>query len=345
MRRFFYFCCLWLPLFLFSACSAAQSPPADSIPTPPTGTSQTGESNVADTDPPPSETPSLPSKPLHIPELTVELPRELDTTAAQKAMELLPAAMAEQQVTIDTVSVSFGPTYSATAAALRQGSVQLAFLPAADFVDLGCTTLLLADAYRTEDDTYAPGVAALICAGPSAYGQKIAADTSATWAELDQARWGVLSADSLVGYRCLRLWLEDNYEDNGVTDLRQVTAYDSWEDLLQAAAAEEIDLFPLPGNAELLYGDQWKSVFGGKSDFSADVQTISTSAGVCTWVIAAAPEDAAVNDPRFVQALTAVLNTLFSSSTEQKDAIGAEYYAPAPAQALNPLRRLLLSES
>lgn len=299
----------------------------------------------ASKDPSPEST----AEPLHIPELTVELPRELDTSAALEAMESLPEAMAAHNVIIDTVSVSFGPTYSATADALAQGTVQLAFLPAEDFLDLGCTNLLLADAYPANDGSRTPGVATLICAGPSTYGARLAdiaatRSTPLTWAELDHARWGVLSTDSLEGHRLLRLWLEDNYQDNGIVDLIQVTVYDSWDALFRAAAAEEIDLFPLPSGWEDSIAARWNSDFGRTGSFRDEVRTVGISAGVCTWVAAVTPEDAAANDPRFAQALSAVINDLFADPSAQKAAIGAEFYAPAVSADLNPLRRLLLGD-
>lgn len=322
-----------LLILLFSACGAATPPVAGS-----------SSSQTAVTPSGPEATP-----PLHIPELTVELPRALDTTSALAAMESLPAAMAAHNVIIDSVSVSFGPAYSATADALAQGYVQLAFLPAEDFLDLGCTDLLLADAYPTDDGSLAPGVTTLICTGPSDYGTRLAdiaatRSTPLTWAELDHARWGVLSSDSLEGHRLLRLWLEDNYQDNGIVDLSRVTVYDSWDSLLHAAATEEIDLFPMPSVREDSVAARWNSDFSRSGSFRDEVRTVGISASVCTWVAAIAPDDTAVHDPRFPQALSAVINDLFSDPAAQKAAIGAEFYAPADSADLNPLRRLLLGD-
>ena len=320
-------------LFVLTACGRKPAPtPSSSVETPPAVENQ----------------PSLsPADPLHLPELTVELPRALDAAAAREAMEKLPAAFKKHGVAVDTVSVSFGPTYSATVAALQQGSVQLAFLPAEEFVKLGGTHILLADA---PSPLSAPGIYTQICTAPSAYGTmlaELAASQAAplSWDALNQARWGVLDSSSLTGYRCLRLWLEDNYEDNAVSDLQYVTVYDSWDALLRAAAAEEIDLFPLPPDAAAHYSTRWNSEFGRAGSFTREVSTVGISDGICTWVAAAAPEDAAVNDPQLVQALAEAINSLLDTSAEQAAAIGAEYYAPASDGDLKPLRRMLLSES
>lgn len=343
MRKLFSVSMIFLLLLTLTACGGTSSPAPSSSPEAlPPAENQT---------PPDASASTQPSETLHIPELTVELPRVLDTSAARKAMENLPAALEKYNIQVDAVSVSFGPTYSATAAALQQGSVQLAFLPAEDYVTLGCTNVLLADASPSVDGTIpCHGVYTQICTAPSAYGTKLAALAASraaplSWDELNQARWGVLDNSSLTGYRCLRLWLEDNYEDNAVSDLRQVTVYGSWDNLLRAAAAEEIDLFPLPPDAAAHYGRRWNSDFGRIAPFDLEVTAVGMSGGICTWVAAAAPEDAAVNDPRFAPALAAAINSLFDSPEKQAAAIGTEYYASASDRDLNPLRRLLLSES
>lgn len=354
MRKFFRLGAIFLLILALSACGGKDAPPVSSGSSAGDASASAGASGSTSTPQPDvssptgSSTPAVPTEPLHIPELTVELPRELDTAAARKAMQLLPEAMAGHNVTIDTVSISFGPSYAATAAALQQGTVQLAFLPAEDYLELGGMSLLLADAYPGfNSSALTRGVSTLVCAGPSDYGAKLAdlAESRAlTWTELDHARWGVLAADSLAGYRCLRLWLEDNYEDNAVSDLSQVTVYDSWDALLRAAAAEEIDLFPMPAELQSSYANRWSTDLARAGSFWEEVQAIGASDGVCTWVATAAPEDEAVNDPRFVQALDAVINSLFADPDEQLSAIGAEYYAAAAEADLNPLRRLLLGD-
>ncbi len=346
MRKLFAVSVIFLLILALTACSGS---PAPAPPSSPNGEDIPNGSHPP-VQPDTSVTTSSPN-PLHIPELAVELPRSLDAASARKAMERLPAALKKYNVQVDTVSISFGPTYSATVAALQQASVQLAFLPAEDYVTLGGANVILADTCPDENGSILfPGVYTQICTAPSAYGIKLAElaasrSTLLSWEELDQARWGVLDDSSLSGHRCLRLWLEDNYEDNNISDLRQVTIYDSWGDLLRAAAAEEIDLFPLPPDTAANYASRWNSDFGRPAPFDQEVIPVGISDGICTWVAAAAPEDAVVNNARFIQALAAAINSLFDSPAKQASAIGAEHYAPASDRNLNPLRRLILSES
>ena len=88
--------------------------------------------------------------PIRLETLTVELPRELDTAGAEAAMERLPQLLSQRGVEVGQVDVTFGTSYGATAAALEEGGVQLAFLPAETFVEL-CETAVpvLADAAPT----------------------------------------------------------------------------------------------------------------------------------------------------------------------------------------------------
>ena len=351
MKKLFRLTAVFLLILTLAACSSPVPPVSSGqiTPAPPgsSGPSEPVAPPSAEVPPQPENPVPPPAEPLHIPELTIELPRIPDASAARKAMLSLPERMAEHQVIIDSVSLSFGPTYSATAAAVQQGGVQLAFLPAVEYLMMESGSLLLADAYPDAEGTLTPGISVLVCAGPSAYGTKLAElaesrGTPLSWSELDRARWGVLAEDSIAGHLCLRLWLEDNYEDNAVTDLSHVTVYDSWDALLQAAAAEEIDLFPLPPALVQEADTRWTTDFSGKAPFAQSVQTVGASKGVCTWVAVAAPEDDAVNDSRFSAALSAVINGLFADPTAQQAAIGARYYTAARENTLDPLRRLLL---
>lgn len=295
---------------------------------------------------------SLPEEPLIVENLAVELPRDLDTASARAAMEGLPALLAPHGVTVGQVSVTFGTSYAATAAALDQGGVQLAFLPAADFVQFCHTALpVLADAEQEE----AAGTSALICAGPSEYGARLAELSqrrSLTWTELDHARWGVLDRDSLAGYQCLELWLEDNCQGNGVGDLTSVTAYDSWEDLLRGAAREEIDLFPLGWDQTAFYAPLWTVEenrtgdgglrgFGRQRPMETEVRSIAETQRLYRFVAAVTPGDQVLASERFQTALSDALARAFDGPAESRAAIGADRCLPVQPEDLDGLRRLL----
>ncbi|MCI2058504.1 MAG: PhnD/SsuA/transferrin family substrate-binding protein, partial [Oscillibacter sp.] len=216
--------------------------------------------------------------PAAVGELTVELPRELDTKAARAAMEKLPELLGRSGVDVTSVTLTFGTSYAATASALDSGAVRLAFLPADVFAGLCKTAVpVLADAgqaFSAGDDPASwnsgpakrngglcAGTAALICAAPTEYGQNLAGRAakgkSFTWAELEHARWGVLDRESTAGYRCVELWLEDNYEGRGLGELPSVTFYAGWEELFRAAAEGEIDLLPAAPEQRERFAAAW----------------------------------------------------------------------------------------
>ena len=317
---------------------------------------------------------SSPSQqPLSLSELKVELPRNLDTAAARKAMEALPGLMRKDGVEIGAVAVTYGTSYAATGQALGDGGVQLAFLPAQDWIRFGGDSVpILADARPALSvdsadpnawnaapvaaaEGWSEGTFALICASPTEYGKNLAARTkggkSLTWAELDQARWGVLDSDSTAGYRCVELWLQDAYEDNGIEDLSRVTTYGSWEDLLRAAADGQIDLLPLLPELREEYAEVWTMDatrtaqsgmhgFGRPGEIVGELPAVAVTPRLQQWVAAVTPGDAAVNDPRFVQALETALEQAFSDPAARLAALGAEHYAPVAASDLDGLRRL-----
>lgn len=317
-------------------------------------------------------------EPLTIEDLTVELPRGLDTGAAKTAVNALPALMSRCGVEIRNVTVTYGTSYAATAEALDQGGVQLAFFPAAELVRCGGGAVpILADARQTlsvdstdptdwntgcaaePEEGWTAGVNALLCAAPTDYGRNLASRVQSgktlSWTELNHAHWGVLSGDSLAGSQCVQLWLEDNYEDNDLTDLNSVTVYDGWEELLRAAADGRIDLFPLPPDLRSTYEDLWtmektKTDAGGARGFGRtepiyeELPVVGVTGRLYSFVAAVTPEDAAVNSETFRLALEQALEQAFPSEAERLAALGAEHYAPVAPGDLNGLRRLLLGE-
>lgn len=313
--------------------------------------------------------------PLEMEELTVELPKTgADLSAARAALELLPSAMARHGVRLGAVSVSFGSSEAATAAALAEGNIQLAFLRADALIRYGGNAVpLLADAQSAPDcasddpsdwnaggpaapDAEAPGIFSLLCAAPTDYGRQLSARVRSgkalTQEELKRARWGVLDSASIPGFRCAELWLEDHCQGTGLTGLSAVTSYAGWEELLRAAAAGEIDLFPLRADLRTDYAALWTMEstrvdagglhgFGRSADIWSELPVLAVTERLYDFLAAAAPGDAAVNDSRFRPALEASLSELFSSPAEELAALGAGRFAAVEPAALDGMRRLL----
>lgn len=279
-----------------------------------TGCGSRGESGSASSQ-------EAPEEPVVIGTLALELPAGGDADAARAFADSLPEAMAALGVEIGRVELSFSPSPAATAQALAEGGVDLAFLPAEDFLRAGGGLAILADGTPDTSGTLVPGERAEIVTAGTDYGRRLAARTDPSWEELAHARWGVLGQESRAGYRCLDLWLCDNYEDNGIRDLPEVTVYGDWDALLQAAEAGDIDALPLKPGLR-----------------TEELSLLAETEGIVAQV-AAVREDAALQSRAFALALEAAVSRLLEG---QRDALlGAKDFVSLPDGGLNAARRSL----
>lgn len=279
-----------------------------------TGCGSRGESGSASSQ-------EAPEEPVVIGTLALELPAGGDADAARAFADSLPEAMAALGVETGQVELSFSPSPAATAQALAEGGVDLAFLPAEDFLRAGGGLAILADGTPDTSGTLVPGERAEIVTAGTEYGRRLAARTDPSWEELAHARWGVLGQESRAGYRCLDLWLCDNYEDNGIADLPQVTVYDDWDALLQAAEAGDIDALPLKPGLR-----------------TEELSLLAETEGIVAQV-AAVREDAALQSRAFALALEAAVSRLPEGQREAL--LGAKDFVSLPDGGLNAARRSL----
>ena len=272
------------------------------------------------------------------------------TDAVKTLPELLRNALATAGVNVETVKVTVGASPAATAETLAKGNVDLAFLPAEEYLLYGGEArALLADGEQADG----AGVGSLICAAPTEYGGQLKqrAEKGPTWNELARARWGVLEEDSLAGYRGFDLWLADNYEGNRLADLPKVTVYESYEAVLRGAAAEEIDAFVIRDDAREDFADAWTQDldradegglrgFGRTEPIWTELPVLAETERLYTTVAAVSSGYAAD-----VEKLQAALSALAEESPEQMLVLGARQFAPVQDDQLNPQRRLLTLES
>lgn len=279
-----------------------------------TGCGSRGESGSASSQ-------EAPEEPVVIGTLALELPAGGDADAARAFADSLPEAMAALGVKIGQVELSFSPSPAATAQALAEGGVDLAFLSAEDFLRAGGGLAILADGTPDTSGPLVPGGRAEIVTAGTEYGRRLAARTDPSWEELAHARWGVLGQESRAGYRCLDLWLCDNYEDNGIRDLPEVTVYDDWDALLQAAEAGDIDALPLKPGLR-----------------TEELSLLAETEGIVAQV-AAVREDAALQSRAFALALEAAVSRLPEGQREAL--LGAKDFVSLPDGGLNAARRSL----
>ena len=279
-----------------------------------TGCGSRGESGSASSQ-------EAPEEPVVIGTLALELPAGGDADAARAFADSLPEAMAALGVKIGQVELSFSPSPAATAQALAEGGVDLAFLPAEDFLRAGGGLAILADGEPDTSGTLVPGERAEIVTAGTEYGRRLAARSDPSWEELAHARWGVLGEESRAGYRCLDLWLCDNYEDNGIRDLPEVTVYGDWNALLQAAEAGDIDALPLKPELR-----------------TEELSLLAETEGIVAQV-AAVREDAALQSRAIALALEAAVSRLPEGQREAL--LGAKDFVTLPDGGLNAARRSL----
>jgi len=133
--------------------------------------------------------------PLQLETLSIEVPRT-DLTAGDLAQavrelpEALKTALAAQDVEVGTVTVSVGSSPAATAQAVSEGGVDLAFLPAADFAALEAPPRLILTTGEGDADENAMA-AAVRPDGGALEGEAFA---SALAAAVEEVRAGELGA-------------------------------------------------------------------------------------------------------------------------------------------------------
>lgn len=282
-----------------------------------------------------------PEGPLTLKELRMEFPRGgTDPAALMAAVRELPEALrralAEEGVIIEEVSVTMGASAAATALAVQEGGVDLAFLPVEELVRIEeCPAVVLLSGTAEQDlgeepsawneelipGVETPGQRMLLCTAPTAYGGNLAGRSEPTWEELDHARWGVLGRDSLLGYRAVELWLADHYEGNGLADLTSVSVYATWEELFRAAENGEIDVLP---------------AMQAHLEENTGLHVIGVTERLYTMAAVAGQADG-LRDARFAKALAAAVESL---QQEYSALFGIDPYAAGEGKALDPQRRM-----
>lgn len=314
---------------------------------------------------PVTEEPPAPEEPLRVETLAVEISKggleaQQLSAAVKELPEVLETYFAElEDVEIYQVTVTVGSSPSATAQALEEGHVDLAFLPAAAILENGGIKALLADAQipRFDDDFREAGTTALLCAAPTLYGSQLAERSGSghalTWDELANAHWGVSEAG--VAYDCFDLWLTENFDGRRAAELPQVTLYEDDAALLWAALSGEVDAVVLrrEGWAELeeawtLPFDQTSahgiSGFNQSAAMERGFPMLAETETLCTQAAAVSSEREELAGARFSAALEQVLLRLEEERPELMAALGASHFAAAEDGDLDSARRLLTLE-
>ena len=285
---------LAVSLLFVAACSDPKPTPTE--PSASVAVTETVKETVKETESAPVVIDKL--KVAYVPSMDVEL--ILDTTEPLK--QLLIDELANHNFDVKEVVITVGTSFEAVGEAISAGSADIGFGSAAiyitydDEVDLLLTaTRLDFDRQGTDPMTWNGSIATrdaerqttgypgLIYAGPSEYGQmlaaKVAKGETLTWEELDGARWAVASPTSNAGYLYPALWLKNNY-GKMITDLTTVIPGTAYPQMFAQAANETIDVFVCYADGRGSYVEQWSKEFGRENAIEEDVQVI----GVTDWI-------------------------------------------------------------
>lgn len=169
----------------------------------------------------PSGTPSV-SDGVSLTELNVELVADGHDADAllrikRELPSLLTAALAERDVRVERVNVTFGTSSEATVEALARGTVQLAFLPTESY-------LAHEDALRVTDASLSPEI---ICYGTTTTERGLALrerNGDWSWDDLAQSTWALPRDEASFAYRWLDAYLALAY-DRSAAELPNTVRY------------------------------------------------------------------------------------------------------------------------
>lgn len=279
---------------------------------------------------------------LHLEELAVEFPRsglskDQLTQAVKGLPELFKTYFHETGIVeAEHVTVTVGSFPSATAQALTEGGVDVAFLPGTTAAALDGPVVLLADARLLDDGaTLRSGTRALLCAAPTAYGNQLVGRASSgkplSHTETERARWGMVETGAARD--CFTLWLADSFGEEQAFDWSAVTMYGSEEELFWAAANGEIDALVIRDDARTGAAESW----AGEGSIWEQLPVLDVTETVYTTVTAVNPELA---EGDFPQALEQVLQRMSGEHPELMTVLGADDFAPVTVDGLAATRRL-----
>lgn len=186
------------------------------------------------------------------------------------------------------VEVVVSSSYEAAGEALDAGTTDLAFLPGGTYalysedgnidVALAATRSGLTkdspnakdwnDGLATEaNDSVVTYYRGLVVAGPSDYGQMLAAKVNngeeLTWADLDGAKWGHQSPTSSSGTIYPSVYLYNNYDGKTINDLTNASQADGYGGAVAGLASETYDVVTMYADARRDYADDFNDATGG----------------------------------------------------------------------------------
>lgn len=209
-----------------------------------------------------------------------------DAAEIYEATEPLKEMLRQELIALgfeyDEIEIVVGSSYEAVGEAMISGTADVGFLPGGtyalysvdDEIDVALTALRSGlDKDSGVADDWNDGLATervdgmvayyrgLIVAGPSTYGQELAAKveagTALTWDDFDGANWCVRSSTSSSGFIYPTLWLMDQFDGNGIAELDSYVSTDGYGTSMASLAAGTCDLATIYADARMDYATKW----------------------------------------------------------------------------------------
>lgn len=204
-------------------------------------------------------------------------------TATEPLKELLKTELAELGFEFDEIIIEVGSSYEAVGEAMISGTADVGFLPGGTYalysVDDEVDVILTALRSGLDKDFPAAkdwnnGLATervssvmvayyrgLMVAGPSTKGRELAdkvnAGTALTWEDFNSANWCVRSSTSSSGFIYPTIWLMQQFNDQGITDLDSFVQTDGYGTSMASLAAGTCDIATIYADARMDYAAKW----------------------------------------------------------------------------------------
>lgn len=252
--------------------------------------------------------------------------------------ELVKAEMARLGYDIGEVDITVGTSYDATGEAMAAGAIDIGWLPGGTYALYSDDTDVFLTATRNglSNDSTNPAdwngeanktlkngpqvtfYRSLIYAAPTEYGKMLAEKVNngeaLTWDDLNGASWAVQKTSSSAGYIYPTMWLMDNYDGKGLSDLENVIPLDSgYGTAFSMAAAEQVDIIVCYADGRNDYEASWniptdqkdetgKQGMGREASIWEELNVIGVTDGIYNDTVAISKESPYYT-PEIVEAL------------------------------------------
>jgi len=221
-------------------------------------------------------------------------------TVTEPLKELLIEELLNLGYAVNNVVISVGTNYETVGTSLAAGSIDVAFISGGTYVlyDDGADVILTAtrsglnkdfdnaadwnDGLPTEStDEQVTSYRSLILAGPSEKGRGLAEIVNSggelTWEDIDSARWSVMSSSSSAGYIYPTIWLRENFDGRGITELSQVIQSDSYTSSFARLAAEQADVMVVFADGRQENEEPWNTEFNREASIWDEMDVIGVT--------------------------------------------------------------------